>query len=179
MKNTFRFFLIFLITFIILIITLWIVPTPKAATGTVHPEFSTLLKSSGNIVDIPLGRYLAYAFGLGVIGCFAFLLYVGTNKKNKEAQSGIRKVYWLTFIAYVFVYTLTFWSYLDYHDGISNNYFGGFPAPTAWMLYGMWFVPGILTLAYIFKFQNWILTEEEEAEFYEIVKARRAREKLK
>jgi hypothetical protein len=66
-------------------------------------------------------------------------------------------------------------AYWDYQETNSTSYFGGFPIPTAWMLYGMWFVPAIITSAYIFKFDDWVLTKEEEKQFHEIVAARRKR----
>ncbi|MEM6963818.1 MAG: hypothetical protein AAF573_03565 [Bacteroidota bacterium] len=175
MKNTFWAFFILLIGFLALILTLRIIPAPENATGTVHPKFDTMLHGGTSVAADPTVKWLAYLFGLFVISVFAFVLFLGATKKDANLNTKIRRVFTFGFLAYTFVYTLMVFAYWKNYPSPSDDFILGFPKPTAWMMYGMWFTPLIFTFVYIFKFKDWILTPEEEARFHEIVKARSKR----
>lgn len=176
MDKVFRLFLVWLIAFLILIACLWLVPGVPDATGGLHPEFKTMLKSGDSMADTPATKWMAYLFGLGIIGIFGFALVAGARKKEAVLDQKIRRFIIFTVLVYAVVFTLTTFSYWSYHQSNSMEYFGGFPKPTAWMLYGCWFTPLLLTITYYYKFQSWVITPEEEEQFDKIVKARRERE---
>lgn len=176
MNNIFKWFFGFTLLFILIIVAIWLSPAVPGATGTLHPEFKTMLKSGNYTGGSSAIQWLSYLFGLGIIGIFAFCVFIGSRKKDKKIQSKIYRVLFIGFSAYILTFSLMVFSYWNYQETNSTNYFGGFPLPTAWMLYGMWFVPAIITSVYIFKFDDWVLTREEEKQFHEIVAARRKRE---
>lgn len=177
MKNNFTWFLAILISFIFVIIGLWVTPVLEFPTGQLHPIFSTMLKSGSSVADGDTTKWLAYLFGLGIIGIFGAMIYVSTDIKNKTSRKKFRKLYAFCFFMYVLVYSLMVFSYWNYRAEGAGDFIMGFPKPTAWMMYGMWATPLILTLTYIFKFDEFVLTPEELEKFHKIVAARRAREK--
>ena len=89
---------------------------------------------------------------------------------------GIRPWLIIASIVYLSVYTLTYVSDAHYASSGHERFFLGWPMPTAWMIYAMWSAPVLFVLIYIFKFRDWVLTEEDENRFDELVKARRAAE---
>ncbi len=175
-NNMFKWFFAFLAMFLILIAAIWLTPAVPGATGSLHPTFKTMLKSgdyAGGGVAI---KWLSYLFGLGIIGIFGFCIFTGLKKKDGAIPRNMRLILFFGFTAYVIIYSLMVFSYWEFQQNDNPAFTGGFPVPTAWMLYGMWFVPAVITVTYIVKFDDWILTKEEEDRFHEIVAARRKRE---
>jgi len=167
-------FLFCLIIFLLLILSLWYFPIPENASGTEHPTYKTMLHSGSDVMASNTTRVLSYLFGLGVIMMFYFFILFGSDRKK---SSGNLKL-WINlgFIVYLVVYTLSFFSYLNYETTGHDNFFFGWPTPTAWMIYGMWSAPMILVLVYVIKFKEWILNEEDELEFQRILARRKERE---
>jgi len=138
-------------------------PIPNA-TGAPHPEFNGMMISVANIDEAPHTRWLGYFFGLAIIGVFGSFLFLGNRKKEKLTP--IKKWLWIGLILYTLVYTgmvLSHWSYVA-NDG--GPFFMSMPAPTAWMIFGVWFVPIIITLTYIIKFEDWIISDKEIKDFH-------------
>ena len=49
----------------------------------------------------------------------------------------------------------------------------GFPPATAWMLYGVWWTPLALVALYVWRFDDWVYGDWEQARFAELVAAAR------
>lgn len=118
---------------------------------------------------------LAYLFGLMATGTLCLFLIVGAIRKGR--LDGIRPWLILATLVYLIVYTLTYLSDVHYVETEHTRFLLGWPIPTAWMIYAMWAAPLLFVCIYVFKFRDWILTEEDESRFSELVKARRAAEK--
>ena len=60
------------------------------------------------------------------------------------------------------------WSWWDYTTTNSMDYFLGLPKPTAWM-FALMLIPLFISSCYIYKFQDWVYTKEDEARFQDIL----------
>lgn len=172
----FHWFLIFIAAFWLVIIALWVTPELPISTGETHPEYATMQKSGTSVATHPAVKLFAYLFGLGVLGVCCFCIMVGAGKRSPELTRLIRTRILVAFILIALVYSLMVFSYWSYSGSSSTSYFGGLPTPTAWMIYGVWFIPLTLAWIYVFKFDSWIITKEELERFQEIVAKRRQRE---
>ena len=173
MENIVKWFFGFLVAFVFLIALLWVLPAPEAATGRLHPEYRTMLQSGESVADRPATKWMAWLFGWGVIGVFGFVLFIGAYKKNREKRRQIYRALLFGLILYLAVYTSMVVAWWSYHADGSAVWIWGFPTPTAWMLYGLWFAPLFITFIYIFKFNDWILSAEELEVFHKIVAEKR------
>ncbi len=175
--NVIKWYFYFLISFLVLLVLLFLSTPPEAVAGQLHPDYSTMLKSGSSVASAPLPKWLAYFFGLGVLGFFVLSLLLGARKASPEKNKQILK-YWLIGTAvYVIVYTWMIIVYWQYAQGDANSFFLGFPAPTAWMLFGLGMIPLFFTLVYILKFDELVVSPEELKQFQAIVAERRRREK--
>jgi hypothetical protein len=66
-------------------------------------------------------------------------------------------------------------AYWRYADAMETQYFGGLPRPTAWAIYGIWSVPIIMTAVYVFRFDEWILDNQDMAVFSTLVEERESK----
>ena len=162
-------FLVFLLFFLVLIGLLVLLPVPSNPAGGQHPEYQTMLKSGSSVVAITSSKWLAYAFGLGVLGLFGFSIFLGAQKNPKAKNRKIQNWLWVGTALYLLVYTLMVFSYWDYAQTDQPAFWGGFPAPTAWMLFGLGIVPILFTCIYVFKFKEWVITKEELEQFNELI----------
>ena len=159
-----------LVSLLLIILLAAVMPEVQDATGVPHPDHYNhetnkgMSVSKANINQVPHTRWLGYLFGLGVIGLFASFIFIGSRKKGR--LTGISK--WLTigFGVYILAYTgmcVTHWNYTNTGEA---NFFIWMPTTTAWMIYGVWFVPLIITVAYVIGFERWIISPEEEADLH-------------
>lgn len=164
----FKWLLGVLIIILLAIVALWIGDEPTLTTGQVHPTFETMRRSGSKVVASELGKWVGYLFGLLVIVIFVLTVFIGAKRKNDIGA--IR--YWLAagLLAYLVTYHLTVMAYWKYAASETISYFGGLPSATAWMVYGLWSVPIIMTLVYVFKFDEWIMSPQDIKRFEELVK---------
>jgi len=162
-----------LVFFLAVIIGLFVGDAPAMVTGQPHPEYKTMLKGGDSIHASSSSNVLGYLFGLCATLLICLFITLGAHRRGKLTT--IKP--WLIFgtALYLAVYTFTYLSDAAYVDQNHQAFFLGWPAPTAWMIYAMWFAPLVFVALYVFGFREWILTEEDEARFTEILKARRTR----
>ncbi len=163
----FKWLLGVLIIMLLAVIALWIGEEPALTTGQVHPVYETMRSSGSKVVASELSKWVGYLFGLLVIVVFVLTLFIGARRKN--GLGPIR--YWLAvgLLAYLGTYHLTILAYWKYAAVESTTYFLGLPTATAWVIYGLWSVPIITTLAYVFRFDEWIISPQEIKRFEELV----------
>jgi len=146
-------------------------PQVPAATGIPHPEFGeNILIGPNNIDQEPHTRWLGYLYGLGILGIFWSFLTIGTRKNGKKTVM----VKWISicFVLYILVYTMMTVSHWSYSDQDLSDFVMSMPAPTAWMIYGMWFIPIIITIAFVVFFEKAVISDEEIASFEEYIQSR-------
>ena len=173
-KQLFRFFFILLLGFLGLIIYLWVGTTPSIhAAGALHPKFSSMLKSGQEAANNSSASIFSYLFALFAVATLGFVLLIGMKKKGSLGP--VKKGLIGGIIGFMLVFTGLTLSYWDYTSAeTSSTYFGGFPTPTAWMLYGVPCFALFFTFLYLINFDNWVLTEEDKARFDEIIEKNNA-----
>ncbi len=169
--SAFKALLAILIALLIIILGLAISPQVPLATGIPHPEFGTnILVSPNNIDQQSHTRWLGYLYGLGIIGVFWTFITIGTRKKGKRTV--IFRWVAVCFVIYILVYTMMTRSHWAYTNHNGSDFVMSMPEPTAWMIYGMWFVPIIITLAFVVFFEKAVISDEEIEEFERYIKSR-------
>ena len=150
-----------------------LLPGAAHPTARLHPEAASLLQSTGGLADQPETLWLGYAFGLLVLGLMAVCVWIGLRKK--ETGTPLTRWMMIGFGGYALVFTGLTLTYARYTGNAEVPFFGGFPLPTAWMVYGIWFFPLILVGLYMAMFDRWVLTEDDQARFQALVEENRQR----
>lgn len=175
MSKISRLFFGFLLAFSLLILALWLSTPPENVTGTTDTTFSTLQRSGDTVAVNGTSKWLAYLFGVGVIGIFAFCLLIGAQKQKEGLRKKINRTVVAGFLIYLVIYSLMIFSWWDYVATNSMEYFTGLPKPTAWMIWGITLGPLFFAFFYVTRFNEWIISDEDQKVFDEIVKKRQQR----
>ena len=177
MNTLSKLFFACLIAFFAILLAI-IFSTPLAqATGMADTEFATLNRSGTSVATEPTIKWLAYFMGLGIISIFCLCVFLGARKKQAALRKTIYQILGVGTLMYMAVYTMMVRSWWDYVATNSMDYFMGLPKPTAWMMFGLMFLPLFMSFLYIFKFNDWIIRSEEMEAFNKMV-ARRKKEKM-
>lgn len=149
-----------------------IFPEVAGATGADHPQFPGMKISPANIDQQSSTRWLGYLFGLGIIALLGMMLFIGNRKK--EAMTSIGKPLIIGILIYFIVFSFMVFSHWSYAANNGGEFSMLMPKPTAWMIYGVWFAPLIITFLYISKFEEAIISEDEIQEFQTFLKEQQA-----
>jgi hypothetical protein len=141
-------------------------PLPQA-TGIVHSAYPSMQHSANSQAADPLAKYLGYALGLAILGIFGMSLYWG-SRRAKDRGFTLRDLL-LGMLLYVLTYSALVFSSWKY-DQTEAPLWGDLPVPTAWMLYGIWFVPLVFIVLYVYGFRKHVLSKEDEEAFHEMIK---------
>ena len=154
-----------LLSLITIVLIAWLLPVIPGATGIPHPEFKGILIAPKTIDMDPVMKWVGYVWGLGVIMIFALMLFIGNRKKGKKTI-----VYpWLlaSIALYLIIFSIMVYTNWEYLSKDESYFFWFLPKPTAWMIFGMWFCPIVITYAYIYHFETGIISEEEVRDFHD------------
>ena len=173
MKQVPKLFFGALILLSIIIVAIWTSTSPIGATGAADVTYNTLNKSGGTVASTPYLKTLSYLFGLMIIGLFCLGVFMGAAKKDKAIQKKIYRVLGIGSFLYLLVYSMMVFSWWDYVATNNMDYFMGLPQPTAWLIFGLLFIPIFMSFFYITQFNNWIITEKEMMEFQQIKERRK------
>ena len=129
----------------------------------------TLLIHTGTEEDRSNGLSLGYIVSLLMVGVMGSLVMIGVRRKGEIGPY----FPWLlgSFIIMALIFSGLAWSYSGYLRGDTDAIIGGYPAPTAWMIYGVWLFPLILITLFVVTFDRWFLSKEDLGEFREWVQA--------
>ncbi|MGI9545324.1 MAG: hypothetical protein ACR2MX_18820 [Cyclobacteriaceae bacterium] len=164
--RTIHWLLFFLV--ILLLCMAWLQWFPEGALVAPHASYSTML----------VGQYYAgnaywvfVLLGWSMINIFILCLYLGL--RHRRGQKSI--VRWLAtgYLLYCLAYAMMVLADLNYINADITNYFLGFPAPTAWMIYGMWFVPLLFSILFISKYNSWVINSDDLKTFEKILQDRK------
>lgn len=169
--NPYKSLLTILVLMLSLIIMSGIIMPMEGLTGANHPEFPGMKVSPFNTDQYAHTKWMGYALAILLIALFVNILYVGSLKKGRD--KGMGKYIFLFGIVYTVVFSMMIFSNWVYVSNPSIPFFGQMPRPTAWMIYVVWLSPLILTFAYVFGFDRWIISREEEEELVEWLEGRK------
>ncbi|MEM6763534.1 MAG: hypothetical protein AAF824_23120 [Bacteroidota bacterium] len=153
-------FLLVCLTVAIMACLFGLLPSEVSGQGT-HSEFSSMRSSGWILTDFPLIKGLTFILGLLILGIFTISTYLGVKNSSGDSNRLLVFIWGVGFLLYSLMYGMLLFSHVTYIGGDNPSYLGGLPAPTAWMLYGLGVIPIIFTLIYIFKFDQWVLSQED------------------
>jgi hypothetical protein len=151
-------------------LVLWIALTPEVpgSHGSVHSRFSQMDQGGAGLERHGPVFIAACLLGAVMIAMFVCLL-------AWQTKSGRRS--WPLFLLggalYEAVFSMMCWTYWrSLADPFESSFWGSFPVPVAWLVYGIWLFPGFFIAIYVVRFDEWILPKESMHRFEEILKAR-------
>lgn len=135
--------------------------------GVPHPQFKTMLHAGDGGPRFKPIWPLATVFGLSQVALFVVLLALGGRKQEKLGPLKVPLLVGGIFFAGAFLAMVL--TYRSYVDATEHALFLGFPIPTAWMMYGVWLVPLVFMLVYLFTFDSWFYTDEDRKRFEQLL----------
>lgn len=163
MKSLFGLLFLFLVALLIIVCVSFLLPEASRSTSQVHPEYSSMLKSSGNTASLSSTLWLGYVYGVIMFAVMAVSILIGIQKREKLGTLGK----WMAagFFMYLLVFTALVYTYSQYTHDKHQDFFGGFLLPTAWMIYGMWLFPLFFVFLFTLHFDRWIMTKDDLRQF--------------
>ena len=148
-----------------------VVTRTYAGHGIGHPEFKTMLAGGPGPERHSNIFWAGLAFAVTQAAFFIALLLFGIRKKGHPGPARIPVL--VAGAAFVAIFVLLFFSYRRYMDDPSPDLFLTLPAPTAWMIYGVWLFPIVFVFIYRRYFDSWFLTDEDMARFNAMIAEQR------
>lgn len=139
--------------------------------GIGHPEFSTMLAGGPGTERHANIFWAGLAFAVSQALFFIALLLFGIRKKDDPGPALVPVL--VAGGVFVAIFVMLFISYRGYMDDPSPKLFLSLPAPTAWMIYGVWLFPVTFVFLYRRYFDNWFLTDEDMDRFNAIIAEQR------
>lgn len=164
----------FLILLLLLMGISFFLPNAFDATHAPHsldpkPASAALLHSIEKVANSNQAIGIGWLMTLLISGIMGSVILLGVRHKG---QAGPYRPWIIgAFIVVALVFSALTYSYSSYTQGLSDTFFGGYPAPTAWMIYGIWFLPIGIIAIFIATFDQWFLRPEDLAAFRQMVQA--------
>jgi hypothetical protein len=142
------------------------------AGGSPHPTIPGMLiggDGAARLEAIGMYGFLFQALLLLLICCLC-ALGVSARYRSRTFYAYITACYGFMF----FVWWQMYFGHQEFMATGETNYFLGFPIATAWQMYGTWLCAIPLVLIYIFGFDKYIYTEQDEAAFEALIAEKEA-----
>ena len=109
---------------------------------------------------------LVLALGLSIVLVMATLVLLGVRRSSTSLRR------WLIggFVAYGLVFVALARTAATYAEEGPVRFIGGFPLPTALVLYGVWLFPWVILLTLVVLFEREHFTPEDEKRFEALLK---------
>lgn len=160
-----------LVLLLLVVVVLGSFDEPPHAVGLPHPDHGAMAMggeaTSRSAELLPWGL----AFALLQVALFASLLLLGLRRGDEPV---VRRYFpvllGLAVLAICFVFL--FAAYASFSENpMKSSIVLGFPAPTAWMLFGVWWSPIVVIVLYHRKFDTWVYGPREERAFRELMRS--------
>ncbi len=156
---------------VLFVATLDEVPSQR---GLAHPDFATMQQGGDPAARHSEVLWVAWSFGALVIAFFIALIDVSLARGGKSGPIAARRTVWICGGVLELIFLALVLSYSSFMVDPLQDSVLFFPKPTAWMMYGIWGFPMVFVLLYILRFEQWILSPADEAEFAILEKAKDA-----
>ena len=134
-----------------------------------HPEYATILQATGP--ESPSLLAWGYSTGLAILVLMTVCIVLGVRKAGVVGTLGRRLV--LGCVGVALIFTALVWTYRV--SGPETGFVGGIPPATAWMIYGIWWFPGLMLLGMSVAFRRSWLTDEQVDDFRALLARRDGR----
>lgn len=149
----------------------WI--TPASAPAQPHPSFPSMSIRPGSPDHAGSWWALGLVAGLLTVALLGALAMLGVRRLGRPGRAVAAMA--ACFAAYGLVFVGLMLSAQGYAAGGSPELTYGFPAPTLWLLVGVWHMPAIAAALLWARYDRWTMTPEDERRFEALVADRRAR----
>ena len=146
-------------------------PAPQELVPTPHPNFEPMLSSGSAAPGGPLVILAGFATGILIIVMIGICLLIGV----RQTARSLRRWIVAGTLVYMLVFGALMLSYLEFLEGGPLVIFGGLPAPSAWMLYGVWLFPWVFIIAFVVTFDDVYFPPESDARFRDLLRAKERR----
>ncbi len=157
---------------LILLVVGLIYPAPAEIMAAPHPDYPSMLRSGTASPGGPWTIGAGYLTGLLVIFLMTVTSLVGVRSddpRGRRLMIGASLIYAATFVAMAVSYS----NYVE--QGFTGTVLG-FPAPTAWMFYGMWHIPWLMVFVYVLPWDSVSFPPESRVRFEELLREKREAE---
>ena len=147
----------------LLLLAILFADQPPGAGGTPHPTIAGMLVGGdglGRLATIGTYAFMFQGFLLLLICCLCAL---GVSAKYRSTT-----FYGYLAACYGFMFLVWWQMYFGHQEYLitgQTSYFLGFPVATAWQMYGTWLCAIPLICIYVFGFDKYIYTEQDDAQF--------------
>lgn len=140
---------------------------PPGATGIPHPTVAGVSLGGSGADKLSAIGYAPYYFQVAVILLAGGLLYMGIPSHRRD---GFLRAVMASGIAFaLFVWSMLFFSYIDFTQTGQTTVAFGFPLPTNWMFWGVWGSFALFDIFYSVCFYRYFLHPDDEAAFNTLV----------
>ena len=133
-----------------------------------HPVYESVQRTQ--VGSLPT-LWWGYAMGLAIFATLAVSVLLGVRRRGRIGPLGV----WLAvgFACLGLILTALVISYARYARGVDVDFFGGLPAPTAWMIYVLWPFPLLMILACMFYFNSRYFSDDDQRTFDDLIRSSR------
>ncbi len=155
-----------LIGLLVLTAVLFFYPDAHVSKVAPHPDYPSILQSTGQYDTA--GAWLAVVVGLLMISVMILTMIVGMQRPNHKSK-------FVTVLVRVAVVYALIWVCIKltndaYMAGNSELMIGGFPLPTALLMYGMGIFPLVMLPFYYRYFDRDVYCDADQETFEDILK---------
>ncbi len=161
-----RWTLVTLISLLVLIVALFFYPDAHVSKVAPHPDYPSILQSTAQYDG--LGSWLAVLLGLLMIAIMTLTMLVGLHRPNHKSK--FAKVLSIVVVVNAIIWVCIKLTNDSYMAGNSDLIVGGFPLPTALLMYGMGLFPLVMLPFYYKYFNRDIYSDADQAKFEAILK---------
>ena len=162
-----------LIVVTICVIAIFFIGEPGATTGAAHASIPAMQVGGDSLARFEPVANVALLMFSSMLMMFGMLLYLGISEHRRTRQCRA----WIIAgtISLLLVWWFMFGTYSAYLASGEFPMFLGFPLPTAFTVYGLWLAGFVFVVAYVVGFRSFVLTEEDEAAYHELVEKHKHR----
>lgn len=142
--------------------------------GFDHARLPNMQQGGSGIARHEKILWVGWALGLAQVLFFVTCLALGARRY--ERLDSVKRPLIIGSLLYAAIFTGLMLAYRAYITEGEHALLWIFPAPTAFMIYGLWPVPLYFVLLYIWGFDRWIYRPEDEEKFQQLMESRRERE---
>ena len=140
---------------------------PANAAGVSHAEIAAMQAGGDGAARLEAVGGYAFAFH-SLLLLFTILLCVLSVNRAKRTSVFLGWMA-LTFAVNMLIWRQIYWQHQVFLESGETGWLLGFPTATAWQIYGIWFAGVLLIAVYSAGFRRYVLSEEDERRFEELL----------
>ncbi len=153
----------------LILVAIALAPVAEGAAGLAHPELPGVMMGGDGAARLADISSLGFAFQVVVLVQCHLLIALGVGGPKTNASMLIALTACLGVA--LFVWWNLFGAYQHYLETGETGYVAGFPTATAWQVYAIWLGGLSLVALYVVGFRRFIWSEEDEAQFQQLVES--------